>query len=188
MALALLVILSAALYETYFSFTNGAERATKAVEARRQLRQTLDVLRRELAGALYRPGNKRFTFVVEDRDSFGRPASNLTFATTAPPRSDDVRVSDQELVAYQVVEKDGKLALRKGMKDLYLQGEATPYPQMDEIAGFLVECYDGSKWVRSWDTALNAGLPRQVRVTIRMKSGAETAEYSATAAPRRSGG
>jgi len=46
-ALALLAILSAALYGTYFSLMRGREVATAGMESRRELRVTLDMLRRE---------------------------------------------------------------------------------------------------------------------------------------------
>lgn len=193
-ALALLVILATALYGTFFALTRGRDRTTSGMETRRELRTTLDQLRRELSGAFIRGpatsgGKPLLPFVVEDRDSFGRPASTLTFATFAPPRSDDLTTSDQVTVRYGVVEKEKRLVLTREARDRYLPGTPLPYPQMEEVEGFLVECYDGSKWIRSWDTApgLNAGLPKAVRVTIRLKEGEETVEFSTIATPRVTG-
>lgn len=182
--MALLVILSAALYGTYFSVLNGQERATAGIEERRELRGTLDRLRRELAATFYRRGDKRLPFVVEDRDIFGKPASTLSFVTFAPPRSDDLRVSDQIAVAYRVEEKEGKLILLRGAKDSFVAGDPVFYPQMEGIEGFQVECYDGGKWVKSWDTTLNAVLPKMVRVTLRVKDGDQTVEFTATIVPQ----
>ena len=59
------------------------------------------MLRREITSALYVPENKRLHFVVEDRDSFGKPASNLDFTTFVPPRSGDQPQSDQAAITYR---------------------------------------------------------------------------------------
>ena len=48
-AMVLLVILSGALYGTFFSLTRGRDAATAGMEARREVRSTLDMLRREIS-------------------------------------------------------------------------------------------------------------------------------------------
>ena len=193
-ALALLTILFAALYGTFFSLTRGRDAAASGMETRRELRTTLDLIRRELSGAFIRGpaplGVKPLIpFVVEDRDSFGNPASSLTFTTFAPPRSDSAPTSDQVTVRYRIVEKGTRLELTREAQDRYLADTPIPYPQMEEVEGFLVECYDGNKWVRSWDTTpgINSGLPKAVRVTIRIKEGDDTTEFSTIATPRVTG-
>lgn len=185
-ALVLLVILSGALYGTYFSLMRGRETAVTKMDERRELAATLDQLRRELAAAFYTrqisPPNLQLHFVVEDRDFFGKPASTLDFTAVAPPRGGSLPESDQVQIIYKPVEKEQKLELTRQAKDRYVAGEAIPYPQMGALEGFLVECStDGTKWVRSWDTALNNGLPRYVRVTLRLKEGEKTVEYSTVA-------
>lgn len=186
--MALLVILTGALYGTYFSVMNGREAAVSGMEARRELRTTLDMLRREIASAYFNKFNKakkKQFFVVEDRDFFGKPASTISFTAIAPPRSDSQSGSDLVELKYQPMEKDNKIALTRQAKDFYLDVKPYPYPQMEELEGFLVECYDSGKWVRSWDTALNNNrLPESVRITLRVKEGDKIAEYTATASPR----
>jgi general secretion pathway protein J len=180
----LLVILSAALYGTYFSLMRGRDTATAKMTERRELSSTLDRLRRELSAAQYNTQNKRLHFVVEDRDYFGKPASTLDFAAIAPPRADSQTASDQVLLIYKAEDKGKKLILTRQARDLYVTVDPPPYPQMDELTGFLVECYDGTKWVKSWDTALNNALPRAVRVTIRVMEGETEKEFSAVAKVR----
>ena len=63
-ALLLLVILSGALYGTYFSLMRGRETAMAKMDARRELSVTLDQLRRELSAAFYNTQNQRLHFVV----------------------------------------------------------------------------------------------------------------------------
>lgn len=184
-ALALLSLVAGALYGTFFALTKGRKTATASMEERRELRSTLDLLRRELSGVYYKGpnGNKRLHFVVEDRDQYGKPASILEFTAIAPP-SPDNSSSDQVLVRYEPLVKDGKMLLSRQSRDLYLEAEPPRYPQMEELSAFLVECYDGSKWVKSWDTAINFGLPKAVRVTVTVKEGERTVEFSAIATPR----
>jgi general secretion pathway protein J len=183
-ALALLAIVAGALYGTYFSLTAGRDAATAGMERRRELRTTLDQLRRELSATYYNKTNKRLHFVVEDRDSFGKPASTLTFTALAPPR-DDQPVSDQVDLRYQTLDKDGHRLLARQTKDIYLTGDPPRFPQMDEVEAFLVECSDdGSKWVKSWDDKINLRLPKMVRVTITVKEGERSVDYTAIATPR----
>ncbi len=181
LALALLVILSGALYGSYFALIKGRERATEGMEARRELRFTLDQLRRELSATIFVDKDKNFRFIVEDRDLFGKPASTLAFCTIAPPDESGRAVSDQLDIKYQVQDVSGKLLLTRQAKDLHLSGEAARYPQMESLEGFLVECLSGDKWVKSWDSAINTGLPKSVRVTIKVREGEQTFEHSTIA-------
>ncbi|HLO25684.1 MAG TPA: type II secretion system protein GspJ [Geobacteraceae bacterium] len=187
MALVLLVILSAALYGTYFSLMRGREIGVTKMEERRALADTLDRLHRELAAALFNPKstNKLLHFVVEDRDFFGKPASTLDFTCVAPPMSGSRPASDQIRVIYKAGEKDKKLVLARQAQDLYVTIDPLPYPQMEGLEGFLVECStDGTKWVRTWDTALNSSIPKYVRITLLVKDGEKTVGFSTIAAPR----
>lgn len=182
LALALLVILSGALYGTYFALVRGRETAATKMDERRALSVTLDQLRRELSSAVCNKTNGRLHFVVEDRDYFGKPASTLDFTAIVPPRSGRLPLSDQAQLVYKLVENEKKLSLARQEKDLYYIKDPAPYPQMEELEGFLVECYDGNAWVRTWDTSLNGGrLPRYVRVTITLKEGEKTVDYSTIA-------
>lgn len=195
-ALALLVILAGALYGTYFSVVGAREKGGVRMEERRELSTTLGRLHDELSSAYFtgaQPSTgtttattQRFHFVVEDRDSFGKPASLLQFTAVTPPRIDPSPASDLMVVRYSVQEKEEEqvLTLVREARDLYLDTSVTsvPYPVMDRLEGFLVECWDGAKWVKTWDTALNNQMPQKVRITITLKGG-ET--FSTVATPRK---
>jgi general secretion pathway protein J len=188
-AMALLVILTGALYSTYFSLMNGRASAMAGMESRRELRTTLDMLRREITSAYYNKLNqasKKQYFVVEDRDFFGKPSSILSFTAIAPPDSSTTPISDLVELKYQPIEKDNKILLTRQAKDFYLDLKPYSYPQMDEVEGFLVECFDGGKWIRSWDTKVSgqSKLPDRVRITLRVKEGGKIVEYTAIATPR----
>lgn len=183
-ALALLGVLAGALYGTYFSLIRGRESADEGMEERRELRTTLDLLRRELNSVLYSRNNKRLHFSIEDRDIFGKPASKLSFTAIAPPQAGGQAVSDQLDLTYEILEREKMMVLSRQSKDLYHSGEPGRYPQMESIEGFLVECRSGDKWVKVWDSAINFGLPKAVRVTVTVKEGEKNASYSILANPR----
>jgi general secretion pathway protein J len=184
-ALALLVILSGALYGTYFSLIRGREMAVAKMDERRELTDTLDRLHRELSAAFYSKGNNRLHFVVEDRDYFGKPASTLDFTAIASPSGSSVPASDQVQLIYKTVERDKKLLLARQVKDLYVTVDPRQDPQMKELEGFLVECSaDGAKWVRTWDDKSNGNLPKYVRITLMLKAGEKTENFSTIAVVR----
>jgi len=189
-AVVLLGILAAALYGSYFTVLKARERSAEGTEARRELGNTLDLLRREVDAARYIAGDKRLRFVVEDRDSFGRPASNLELTTLAPPAPLIAGYKESGVidVQYRMVEKEQqRLILTRREQDLLLESTDVPsYPQMERISSFLVECSsDGTKWVKSWDTALNGRLPKIVRITVQVEEQeGQPAAFSVYAAPR----
>ena len=187
-ALVLLVILSGALYGTYFSVMRGSEAARESTEPLRDARVTLDLLRRELAAADFNSTNKRLHFIVEDRDIFGKPASILDFTAFTVAKSGSVPSSDVMAVRYRPVEREArKIILSRQTQDIYLDSKPLPYPLTDQIEGFLVECYDGNQWVKSWDTALNAGLPKAVRITLFLQGSDKPVGFSAIVVPRLGG-
>ena len=184
-ALVLLAVLAAALYGSYFTVVRARDRASEGMEVRRELGSTLELLRREIASAVYNSSDKqRLRFVVEDRDNFGKPASNLELTTLAPTgllRKESGIIS----VKYQLLEKDKQWILTRREQDLFLSSDTTPvYPQMEHINAFLVECYDGSKWIKSWDTALNGRLPPKVRIKIQFLEMGKQVEFVVYAFPR----
>jgi len=188
-ALLLLGILSTALYGSYFTVLRARERSSEGMEARRELGSTLDLIRREFAasGPLYNRDDKSLRFIVEDRDNFGKPSSTLELTTLVPPSSQGRKESGISSVRYSLVEKDKRLILTRREQDVFFESpDAKAYPQMERISSFLVECYDGSssKWVRSWDTALNNKLPAMLRVTVQVVEDGNPVEFSVLANSR----
>jgi len=187
-ALLILVLLAGALYGTYFSVTRASSAARERTGQLRDLRVTLDLLRRELSAAWYHSANTRLHFVVEDRDVFGKPASTLEFTAFTVPRQGSVPCSDVMTVRYRPLEREeNSLILSRQTRDLYLDSKTEPYPLTGKIEGFLVECHDGNAWLKSWDTALNGRLPKAVRVTITVRDDNGPMSFNALVLPRVSG-
>lgn len=186
-ALVLLAVLATALYASFFTVVKARERAAEGMEERRELGTTLDLLRREIATALLSGSDKRLHFVVEDRDNFGKPTSILELTTLALPQTTQViRESGIRTVRYEMVEKEGgRTILTRREQDLFFDlQDVHPYPQMERISGFLVECYDGTKWLKSWNSSLNSGLPSMVRITVQFEEEGRTEEFSVLATPK----
>lgn len=186
-AVVLLGILSAALYGSYFGVLRARERASSGMESRRELGATLDLIRREVSSAMFNRSDKRLRFVVEDRDNFGAHSSTLEMTTLAPPAGDSRSESGIVIVTYRMSEKNKKFTLVRQERDLFSEETTIPaYPQMEQISAFLVECYDGSKWVKSWDTAINGAIPRSVRVTVQVEEEGKPVQFMVISAPRMS--
>jgi general secretion pathway protein J len=159
------------------------------------LGSTLDLIRREFSAAAYSQTDKRLRFVVEDRDHFGKPASTLELTTLTPPAGQGRTESGIIVVRYRMVEVDNQRILTRREQDIFFESVPVKdavdvkgyYPQMERISSFLVECYDGSKWVRSWDTALNGALPKILRVTVQVEEDGRMIEFSGLAPSRVSG-
>jgi len=189
-AVVLLSILSTALYSSYFVVIRARDRASSGMESRRELGATLDLIRREVSSALLITTDKLhpLKFVVEDRDNFGAQSSTLELTTLTPTAGQTRKESGINIVKYQMVEKDTKRILTRQERDLFSEEVTTlSYPQMEQISAFLVECYDGSKWVKSWDTSINGALPKSVRVTVQVEEEGKPLEFTMLSAPRVNG-
>lgn len=183
-ALGIAAIILIAATTTLFSLNQAQQQADQQMEGQRAMRNSVDLLRRELESVLFSPQDKRLRFQLQDRDFYGKPASILSFTTVAPPL--EAKVSDQMIVIWQVAERDGKLRLVRGSRDYFSRDdlERPDYPLLERIDSFLVECFDGSKWVRSWDTELNRALPRRLRVTIGLPMQERVASFQFLVQPR----
>jgi len=189
-AVVLLGILSSALYASYFGVIKARDRASSGMESRRELGATLDLIRREVSSTQYRSRatDKRLRFVVEDRDNFGVSSSTLELTTLAPPAGQTRSESGIVVVTYKMAEKDKKRILTRQERDLFSEDTTIyAYPQMEQISAFLVECYDGSKWVKSWDTAINMRMPNSVRVTVQVEEEGKPVQFTMLSMPRVNG-
>jgi general secretion pathway protein J len=187
-AVVLLGILTAAVYGSYFTVLRARERSSEGMEARRELGSTLDLIRREFAGAVYSRGDKRLRFIVEDRDHFGKPSSTLELTTLTPSSAQGRKESGIIAVQYLIADRDKQRILTRREQDIFFEAPETKgYPQMERISSFLIECYDGSKWVRSWDTALNGSLPKMLRIVVQVDEDGRQVEFSALAVSKSGG-
>ena len=183
-ALAVGSLVLLAVTTTLFSLNRAHQQVSDRMEQQRSLRNSVDLLRRELSSAIFRPNDKLLRFQVQDRDFYGKPASTMQLATLSAPL--DSAASDQQIVLYQAEEQQERIRLTRASRDYFQTDTPKPnqYPLLDGLDGFLVECYDGSKWVKTWDTELNRSLPKQVRITITLPDSPKPVSFQLLANPR----
>lgn len=183
-ALAVGSLVLLAVTTTLFSLNRAHQQVSERMEQQRSLRNSVDLLRRELSAAIFRPNDKLLRFQVQDRDFYGKPASTMQLATLSAPL--DSATSDQQIVLYQAEEQQERIRLTRASRDYFQTDTPKPnqYPLLDGLDGFLVECYDGSKWVKTWDTELNRSLPKQVRITITLPDSPKPVSFQLLASPR----
>ncbi len=192
-AVGLLSILTAALYGSYFGVIRGRDRASSGMESRRELSSTLDQIRREVASLIpvttgTISDQLKPRLIVEDRDYFGLPSSTLTLTTQVPSTGYLRKESGVVTVTYQIEEKGGRRILTRQERDIFSEEKTVPsFPQMEQISSFLVECYDGSKWIKTWNTTVNGRRPTAVRVTVQVEDEGKKVEFSTLATPQVSG-
>ena len=180
-AFAITCIIMAALYSTFFISHKAVTSVDDSLLRLQECRSTLDVIKRELESCLY-DGNKKYTvFKLEDRDFYGREASQLTFTSFSP------LLPGLSKIAYTVEENDKKLTLKKSMVSAYSQPTEKPMsvPLIEDIQSFTVEALYNGKWVKTWDGELS-NLPEQIRITVSIypKKGAAPLTLSDIARPR----
>lgn len=149
------------------------------------LREVVATLQQELTALVYDPPPGIGHFSLENRDLYGRPTSSLEFSSITIPVNQ--KTSDQVMVRYQVIETAGTQVLIRARKEACSTVDlatAKSYQILSNLDGFLVECFDGSSWVRTWDAALQPKPPQQIRITITVKRNSFREPYRFIVVPR----
>lgn len=174
-AVGITAVVIAALYSTFFL----SQRATDAVDDSllklQECRSVLDTLKRELESALYNSGKAYTVFKLEDRDFYGKQASQLLFTSFAPLLPGLSRIS------YTVEENEGRLLLKKKMETAYGESSGTrDFELMEGLESFTIEAgYDG-KWIKTWDSAMSKKMPDEIRVTLKVSVKEESSPLALT--------
>jgi general secretion pathway protein J len=160
-AVAILSIVLAALYSTFFLAHRAIDGMDEAMVKLQESRRALDILKCELDSA-YVSTDKHTFFRISDRDFFGKGASQLEFTTFSTLRPGLSRIS------YYVEEKDGKMNLLKKVDSPYgTTEEDKGFVIIEDLSGFTVETeYNDDTWVRTWDTEINRGKPLEIRISL----------------------
>lgn len=164
-AFAITCIVLAALYSTFFLSQRAVDAVDNSLLRLQESRSVLDILKRELESAY--PGTKDYSvFRMNDRDFYGKQASQLTFASFSPFLPGLAKIS------YTVEENGKKLALKKTITSAYLKSaENRPVELMEDIESFTVEAKFNGKWVKTWDSTLTNNLPDEIRITVNISAG-----------------
>ncbi|HXX56653.1 MAG TPA: prepilin-type N-terminal cleavage/methylation domain-containing protein [Thermodesulfovibrionales bacterium] len=173
-ALAIFSVVIAALYGTFFFSEKAVDAVGDSLLRLQEARSLVDTLKRELESAFYdstlTSNNKSYTvFKIDDRDYYGKQASQVLFTSFSPLLPGLARIT------YIVEETDGKLTLKKKIISAFAQKDETKSVElMEEIDSFTIEAKFGDKWVKTWDTALTKKQPDEIRISLKIRTKKDT--------------
>ncbi|MDH5202827.1 MAG: prepilin-type N-terminal cleavage/methylation domain-containing protein [Nitrospirota bacterium] len=179
-AFALLSIILAALYSTFFISHKAMEGLDESLVKLQECRMSIDTMRRDIDSVLYDPINKNSLFKVEDKDIYGKQTSKLVFTTFSTLRPGLSRI------AYFVKEKDKKLVLMKEITSAYTsENVGEGFEVVEDIEAFTVEVNYKDNWVKTWDSALTRTIPQDIRITLTTRLKNKTLTLFEIAKPKR---
>ena len=177
-AVAILSIVLAAIYSTFFLSHRAIEGMDESMLKLQESRKAIDILRCELDSSYY-DGKEVNTFIkIQDRDVYGKQASQISFTAFSTLRPGLSRVS------YYIEEKDGKLNLLKKIGSPYSKEETEGVDIIEDLEGFNVEAKYNDTWVKTWDTDVNKAKPEEIRIGLIMMIKGKKVTLSDIAKPR----
>jgi general secretion pathway protein J len=195
LSLVLLTIILGAVYSSFFTVQRALERFDGVSLKYHEVRTLLDLMRREIEGALLKnplllnPDNNQTVFVIEDRDIFGKPTSRLHLTAFS------FKGSGLNEISYYVQEKDENLVLLKTESPQFTLSADNPQKEtlpsrgytlemIEGIEGFTVETLFNNKWIKTWDTKETGTLPEAVRFSIEFDDKGKKVKLTEYARPK----
>ena len=128
----------------------------------------MDTLTRELEAVRYYPDNSLYIFKMDDRDFYGRQASELRITTTTP------LLKGLAIINYTIEERNGSLVITKSMLSAFSPeaketAKETRMDLMEDIESFTLEAKYQDKWVKTWDSSLAKTTPDEVKITLTLR-------------------
>lgn len=165
-SVALISVIFASLYSTFFLADRAVGTVSGSLVKLQEARGIVDIMKREIESTLYSPDKTYSSFKVEDRDFYGRQASQLSFTAFSPI------VNGLARIEYIVEETEGKMIMKKRIESAFSQGEPVePVELMEEVESFAVEVLYEDKWVKTWDSGITNKPPEEVKISISLKIG-----------------
>jgi general secretion pathway protein J len=159
-AVAILSIILTALYSTFLLSHKAIEGMDESMLKLQESRKAIDILKRELDSAYYDIKEKDTIFMIQDKDFYGKQATQIIFTTFSTLRPGLSKIS------YYIEEKDKHMNLFKKIEspcsELNTEGEDI----IDDIKNFTVEAKYHDTWVKTWDTDINKNLPDEIRISL----------------------
>jgi general secretion pathway protein J len=159
-AVAILSIILTALYSTFLLSQKAIEGMDESMLKLQESRKAIDILKRELDSAYYDIKTKDSIFKIQDKDFYGKQATQLTFTTFSTLRPGLSKIS------YYIEDNDKHLNLYKKIESPYTELNTEGDDIIDDIKGFTIEAKYNNTWVKTWDTDINKNLPDEIRISL----------------------
>ncbi|MFO7605612.1 MAG: type II secretion system protein GspJ [Desulfurivibrionaceae bacterium] len=117
--------------------------------------------RSEIESAVYSEAKPYTVFRIDDRDYYGRQASQIMVTSLSP------LIKGLSRIKYTVEERGGRLIIRKSMTTAFTRAsEDKGMDLMEDVASFTMEVKLNDRWVKTWDSRLAKSIPEEVRITL----------------------
>jgi len=182
LAVGIFAIVLFAMNTVFFTALKLERATTRSVDERLPLNQALAILRRDLQGAVP-PMTNSYLLPRDFRTGGGAGGSgagqsgSLEFYTTTGVIRDDAPWGELQKVRYELVpatdqaNASGQELVRIVTRNILANTTAEEIEQflVGNIASVEFQCYNGSDWRTTWDTAAgDVGLPLAVRVRVQL--------------------
>ena len=172
-AITIFSIVIAALYSSFFLSQNAVYALDESLLTLQESRGIIDRMKREIETAFYSNDKTYSSFLIEDRDFYGKQTSRISFTAFSPLKPGLSKIS------YTVEEEGEKLILKKKIESAYYQDEdKKSIDLMEDMESFTVEAKYDDNWVRTWDSELAKKIPDEVRITVLVKIGDKQKQIS----------
>ena len=180
-AVAITSMIIAALYSTFSLSRRAVDAVDDSLIRIQESRAVLDILKREIESALYRKERAYTVFKLDDRDFYGKQASQLLFTSFSP------LLPGLAKIQYTVEEDGGKLVLKKKISSAFGARRETKSAELvEDMESFTIEAGYGDKWVKTWDSGEAGSIPDEIRISMKVytKKGEGPLTISEIARPR----
>lgn len=160
-AFSLLSVLLAALYSTFFVSQKAVSAVDDSLVRLQEARAAMDMIRKELESAFFSAEGEDSVFKLSDRDFYGKQASRLIFTSFAG------RMPGLASIEYHVEERNGRMSLNKKTFSAFGKAsDAKDFEVLGDVGSFTIEARYNNIWVRTWDSAVTASIPDEIRVSV----------------------
>ncbi|MBU4100779.1 MAG: prepilin-type N-terminal cleavage/methylation domain-containing protein [Proteobacteria bacterium] len=160
-AVAIFSLVLVALYSTFFLSYRALNVVDESLLKLQEARFFMDTLKREIESAVYSEDKPYTVFKIDDRDYYGRQASQIMVTSLSP------LIKGLSKITYTVEERDGRLIIRKSMITAVTRAsEDKGMDLLEDIASFTLEVKLNDRWVKTWDSRLAKSIPEEVKITL----------------------
>ncbi len=183
-SLVLLTVVTGAVYSSFLSVQKALNRFDNVAMKYHDVRTVLDIMRRELEGAVIRnagtgqDNRPHASFIMKDRDIFGKKTSSVQFVSVSAKKS------LLNTISYYASKDADTLHLLRSEAPVTGKAPGYSFSVIDNIEGFTVETKFNGKWVGTWNTDNTGKLPEVLRITLTFDDRGRKVQLREYAKPR----